>query len=204
MNKAVYSVTKRIIITTIAAVIFLLIYIFISINYLYGSDGHISEIDPEGERILKENLAAINALPDGSHLEKASYREGLRLGGGGLAGSFIDIYVIVPESSSAVIEYIGGSFPFKEGKHSKTAYAKITRDNKDTTEMMLHILLSDEDEAVHTWASKNFSFRTQDVANTLLIIAPLLILLFIWFPYEKIKKDVFTNIDVETLSEEKS
>jgi len=190
MNKAPYSIRIRFIITVIAAIVFFFAYIFISMQYLYGSDGHITKIDSDGTQILEENLDSINALPNDGTFLKAKYRGGLHVGQGDLAGSFIDVYVTVPESLSIVEEYIGRYFPLKEDEfeHNQPSYAKILKENRDSVDIILHILLSDEHDAVHAWASENIDYTTQDVANNMVAIAPFMILLLIWFPYERVRK----------------
>lgn len=181
MSKAPYSIIKRIFITVLVSIVVFFAYIFIFMQYLFVSDTYITKIDSDGTQLLKDNLDPISALPEGSTLVKAQYREGLYLGQGGLTGSFIEIYVTVPESSSDVKEYIERYFPYKED-------AKILSETNSSIEMVLHILLREEDEAVHAWASENIDFIARDVANTLFPIVPFVIFALIWFPYEKIRK----------------
>ena len=164
------------IITLLAAVVFFFAYIYISMQYLYGSVAYITKLDTDGAQLLTDNVDALGALPESRVISSAQYRGGLYHGSGGLAGSYIDIFVTLP-----VAEYID------DNELNVPSYAKVLRKDNDSVYMMLHILLTEEHDKVHAWARENIDFRAQDVANTLLTIAPFVILLFIWFPYEKLK-----------------
>ncbi len=186
-----YSIKKRIILTVLAAIIYFFAYVCIALQFTYGSEGHITKIDSNAIWVLKENIDSVNALPDGTILNKATYYQGIYMGTGELAGSYINIYVTFPDSSETANDYIDRHFPLKENEFeygSNPSYAKILRENNNSIYMMLHILLSDKNEVVHSWATENIEYTTQDISNMYLLIAPPLILLLIWIPYEKIKK----------------
>ena len=176
-NISSYSVKKRIIITLLAAIVFFFAYIYISMLFLYGSVAYITKIDADGAELLADNVEVLGLMPESRVISSAQYMGGLYHGSGGLAGSYIDIFVTLPAAD------------IDDNELNVPSNAKVLRKNNDYVYMMLHITLTEEHDEVHAWARKNVDYKASDVSKTWLAIAPVVILIVIWFPYHKIKQN---------------